>query len=271
MTIPFIMVTALAIYGWVVLDDIEAKKPNELRGERDRPAVRLALRVPGRRRSSPTELVLPKDRPVDFKIRSDDVIHSFWVPEFRLKSDAVPGLTTTIRLTPDTIDKLPRGLRRAVRHRPLDHAPAGAGRARRRVRRLGRRIASAAPRAAAARSRPPPTARRSSPRTGCDACHTLADADADRRRRAEPRRAGRRRRRRAAGHRGRGLRRGVDRRPERVRGRGLPGQPDADGLRRPALAGGDRRARAIPSRSQADDARRHASPLPAGTAPPSRR
>ena len=29
-TIPFLMVTALAIYGWVVLDDIEAKQPNEL-------------------------------------------------------------------------------------------------------------------------------------------------------------------------------------------------------------------------------------------------
>jgi cytochrome c oxidase subunit II len=29
-TIPFIMVTALAIYGWVTLDDIEAKQPNEM-------------------------------------------------------------------------------------------------------------------------------------------------------------------------------------------------------------------------------------------------
>jgi cytochrome c oxidase subunit 2 len=29
-----------------------------------------------------------------------DVIHSFWVPEFRLKRDAVPGMTTEIRVTP---------------------------------------------------------------------------------------------------------------------------------------------------------------------------
>ena len=29
-TIPFLMVTALAIYAWIVLDDIEAKQPNEL-------------------------------------------------------------------------------------------------------------------------------------------------------------------------------------------------------------------------------------------------
>ena len=29
-TIPFLMVSALAIYGWVVLDDLEAKQPNEM-------------------------------------------------------------------------------------------------------------------------------------------------------------------------------------------------------------------------------------------------
>jgi cytochrome c oxidase subunit 2 len=33
------------------------------------------------------------------------VIHSFWVPEFRLKSDAVPGLTTKIRLTPNRLGR----------------------------------------------------------------------------------------------------------------------------------------------------------------------
>src|SRR3954470_16490313 len=29
-TIPFLIVTALAIYGWITLDDIEAKQPNEM-------------------------------------------------------------------------------------------------------------------------------------------------------------------------------------------------------------------------------------------------
>ena len=51
------------------------------------------------------ELVLPEDRPVEFKIKTKDVIHSFWVPQFRLKSDAVPGLTTAIRLTPDRVGR----------------------------------------------------------------------------------------------------------------------------------------------------------------------
>jgi cytochrome c oxidase subunit 2 len=55
---------------------------------------------PSEKVNSP-ELVLPVNRPVEFKIQSKDVIHSFWVPQFRLKSDAVPGLTTAIRLTPN--------------------------------------------------------------------------------------------------------------------------------------------------------------------------
>ena len=47
------------------------------------------------------QLVLPKGRPVDFRVKTDDVIHDFWVPQFRLKTDAVPGLTTDIRTTPN--------------------------------------------------------------------------------------------------------------------------------------------------------------------------
>jgi cytochrome c oxidase subunit II len=51
------------------------------------------------------ELVLPVNRPIEFKIQTKDVIHSFWVPQFRLKSDAVPGLTTAIRLTPNKVGR----------------------------------------------------------------------------------------------------------------------------------------------------------------------
>jgi cytochrome c oxidase subunit 2 len=50
-----------------------------------------------------TQLWLPKDRPVHFRVHTDDVIHSFWVPQFRLKTDAVPGITTRIRVTPDKV------------------------------------------------------------------------------------------------------------------------------------------------------------------------
>ena len=60
-------------------------------------------RLSAARRSTPPRWCCPKDRPVTFRINTKDVLHSFWVPEFRLKSDAVPGLTTEIGLTPDQI------------------------------------------------------------------------------------------------------------------------------------------------------------------------
>lgn len=47
-----------------------------------------------------TELYLPKDRQVVLKMESADVIHSFWVPEFRIKQDVVPGRITEYRVTP---------------------------------------------------------------------------------------------------------------------------------------------------------------------------
>jgi cytochrome c oxidase subunit 2 len=101
-TIPFLMVTALAIYGWITLDDIEAKQPNTLIVNVTGQQFTWSFDYPSQKVKS-SELVLPKDRPVEFRIHSKDVIHSFWVPEFRLKSDAVPGLTTKIRLTPNRI------------------------------------------------------------------------------------------------------------------------------------------------------------------------
>jgi cytochrome c oxidase subunit 2 len=103
-TIPFLMVTALAAYGWIVLDDIEAKKQNEMVVRVTGEQFTWSFAYPEQGVTS-TQLVLPEGRPVDFRIRTKDVIHSFWVPQFRLKSDAVPGLTTKIRLTPNRVGR----------------------------------------------------------------------------------------------------------------------------------------------------------------------
>jgi cytochrome c oxidase subunit 2 len=46
------------------------------------------------------ELVLPVDTRVRFDVTSTDILHSFWVPAFRTKIDAVPGLTTQLFVTP---------------------------------------------------------------------------------------------------------------------------------------------------------------------------
>lgn len=49
------------------------------------------------------ELVLPLDQRVKFEITSTDVIHSFWVPAFRMKQDAVPGRTAEMYVTPNQL------------------------------------------------------------------------------------------------------------------------------------------------------------------------
>jgi cytochrome c oxidase subunit 2 len=47
------------------------------------------------------QLYLPANRPVIIKLRSKDVIHSFGVPEFRVKQDAIPGLTIPVWFIPN--------------------------------------------------------------------------------------------------------------------------------------------------------------------------
>ena len=102
-TIPFILVSALAIYGWIVLDDIEAKQKDPLVVNVTAQQFAWRFEYPDEGKVKSTGLVLPKDRPVEFNVRTDDVLHSFWVPEFRLKTDAVPDLTTKIRVTPSRL------------------------------------------------------------------------------------------------------------------------------------------------------------------------
>jgi len=49
------------------------------------------------------ELHLPVNKQVVLKMQSSDVIHSFWVPEFRVKQDVVPGRVTEYRINPTLI------------------------------------------------------------------------------------------------------------------------------------------------------------------------
>jgi cytochrome c oxidase subunit 2 len=103
-TIPFLLVSGLAVYGWIVLDDIEDRKPDTLIVNVSGQQFAWTFHYPQQRGVpkgfSTNDPQLPKGRPVEFDIRSADVIHSFWIPDFRLKSDAVPGLKTQVRVEP---------------------------------------------------------------------------------------------------------------------------------------------------------------------------
>ena len=53
------------------------------------------------------EMHLPVNQPVVLNVTSSDVIHSFWIPDIRLKADMVPGLINTIRFTPTRVGRYP--------------------------------------------------------------------------------------------------------------------------------------------------------------------
>lgn len=50
--------------------------------------------------STVDELVVPVDRPIVFTLKTDDVMHSFWVPAWGLKKSLIPGETRTLFITP---------------------------------------------------------------------------------------------------------------------------------------------------------------------------
>ena len=65
------------------------------------------FRYPGINGEVTDEMHLPVNQPVVLNVTSSDVIHSFWVPDIRLKADMVPGLINTIRFTPTRPGKYP--------------------------------------------------------------------------------------------------------------------------------------------------------------------
>ena len=176
-TIPFIMVTALAIYGWVVLDDIEAKKPDTLVVNVTGEQFAWSFEYPAEKVKS-NRLVLPKDRPVEFRINTKDVLHDFWVPAFRLKSDAVPGITTKIRLTPSRIGQYEVvcaelcGIGHSTMRQDVEVVPRRAYDAF-----VARESRSAE--GGGATGDASADGKTLFTETGCNACHTLSDADAD--------------------------------------------------------------------------------------------
>jgi cytochrome c oxidase subunit II len=60
-----------------------------------------------RRCKSSPNLLLPLDRPARLHLTAREVIHSFFVPEFRQKQDAVPGMKTEITVTPTKLGNYP--------------------------------------------------------------------------------------------------------------------------------------------------------------------
>jgi cytochrome c oxidase subunit II len=104
--VPTILVTAIGIVSAIVLAQNDARGSNVLNVDVTAQQFAWTFSYPGTNVTTAT-LYLPKGRSVLLTLHALDVIHSFWVPEFSQKEDTVPGLTTTLHITPDKVGSYP--------------------------------------------------------------------------------------------------------------------------------------------------------------------
>ena len=116
------LVTAIAIVSAVVLAKNDDAGPNPLRIDVTAQQFAWTFEYPGESKLTSATSYLPVNETVKLTLRSLDVIHSFWVPEFGQKQDAVPGIETTLVITPNRKGDVPDRLHRALRARPRDDA-----------------------------------------------------------------------------------------------------------------------------------------------------
>jgi len=107
--IPAIILVGLCSYAWVVLNQIEKPQAGEMRVNVTGQQFAWSFEYPqaGGKPIRSNQLYLPNNRPVRFSVRALDVIHDFWVPAFRMKVDAVPGIDTKYRVTPSRLGTYP--------------------------------------------------------------------------------------------------------------------------------------------------------------------
>ncbi len=116
--IPAILVTSISIVSAIVLArNDHLPQASAASGQRD-PLKPLVVQVtaqqfawlftyPAYGNATSSTLRLPLNVPVNLKLKALDVIHSFWVPEFGQKQDAVPGLDTHVAITPKRLGTFP--------------------------------------------------------------------------------------------------------------------------------------------------------------------
>jgi cytochrome c oxidase subunit 2 len=121
--IPLLLVTVYSYLGAYVLGETRTPDPNALIISVTAHQWDWSFTYP--EGFSSNELHLPVNRQVLLEMKSLDVIHSFWVPEFRIKQDVLPGRNTEYRITPTLIGNYTVrcaelcGLRHAYMNRPV--------------------------------------------------------------------------------------------------------------------------------------------------------
>jgi cytochrome c oxidase subunit 2 len=105
--IPFLLVTAIAVVSAIVLSRNDAQARDTLRINVLAQQFEFTFGYPDAKNITSPVLRLPKGRSVELYMRSLDVIHSVFVPQFSQKEDIVPGLVTQLHITPTRLGTFP--------------------------------------------------------------------------------------------------------------------------------------------------------------------
>jgi cytochrome c oxidase subunit 2 len=105
--IPTVLVTAIGIVSAIVLSRDDAIAKNALHIDVIAQQFTWTFKYPDANGLTSATLMLPSGREAVLDFQSRDVIHAFFVPEFRENMDIVPGLTTTINVTPTRVGTYP--------------------------------------------------------------------------------------------------------------------------------------------------------------------
>jgi cytochrome c oxidase subunit 2 len=103
---PTVIVIALAVMGATTLANVERRDPNPVEINVIAAQWSWQFVYPDANNATSVDLYVPVNQQVVLSMRSEDVIHSFWVPEFRVKQDVLPADSFTsdyvrkIRFTP---------------------------------------------------------------------------------------------------------------------------------------------------------------------------
>ncbi len=98
---PVVILAVLAVVTIRTTQDLRAAEDGELRIEVTAKRWWWDVRYPDTGVATASEIHIPVGRPVDIVLTSDNVIHSFWVPQLAGKVDTIPGQVNHLRLRAD--------------------------------------------------------------------------------------------------------------------------------------------------------------------------
>lgn len=100
--VPAVLLAVVAVWAYLVLSDNEALASDRLVVDVTAEQFAWSFAYPGGEVGS-GDLRVPVGRQVELRMRSKDVIHNFYVVEFRVKQDVVPGITTRVVFDPNRV------------------------------------------------------------------------------------------------------------------------------------------------------------------------